>query len=282
MSSVRVAALQMVSNYDVDANLRTAEQLLQQAAEAGAQLAVLPENFAVLDSDNLLRWGEEERTTGLFSKFLSQQARTHNLEIIGGTIPLRQRLDNTPIPDQRVTASSLLFASNGELIARYDKIHLFDVAVQDQQGQYQESRVIEPGSQWVTAPCVAGVVGLSVCYDLRFPELYQRLARAGATLFTVPSAFTYRTGEAHWEILLRARAIENQVFVIAPDQGGVHSPKRQTWGHSLIIDPWGKVLACLDSGPGVVVADLDLEQLQQIRAAMPVGQHKRFGIAELT
>lgn len=282
MTLVRVAAIQMVSNFDVDNNLRTAEQLLTQAAEQGAALAVLPENFAVLDSDNLMRWGEEERATQLFSGFLQQQASTLGLEIVGGTIPMRVRPDGHAVSGTRVTASSLHFNARGELCARYDKIHLFDVAVQDQQGQYRESRVIEPGEQWVTTDSIAGSLGLTVCYDLRFPELYQCLAAAGVSLFSVPSAFTYRTGQAHWETLLRARAIENQAFVIAPNQGGQHSEKRQTWGHSMIVDPWGAVLSQLESGPGVVLADLDLDWQQEIRAAMPVQQHKRFAKTELT
>lgn len=281
MSSVRVAALQMVSNYDVESNLRCAEELLAQAAEQGATLAVLPENFAVLDSDNLFRWGEEERKQQLFSNFLSQQAQRLGMQIVGGTIPLRVRPDGSGVSANRVTASSLVFDEQGQQIARYDKIHLFDVSVQDQQGQYLESRLIEPGSQWATSPSPCGVLGLSVCYDVRFPELYQRLTQAGAVAFTVPSAFTYRTGQAHWETLLRARAIENQAFVIAPNQGGKHSSKRETWGHTMIIDPWGTVLSQRESGPGIVLADLDLDWLQEVRAAMPVQQHKRFHRAEL-
>ncbi|HAG92705.1 MAG: carbon-nitrogen hydrolase [Pseudomonadales bacterium] len=281
MSLIRVAALQMVSNYDVDANLRVAEALLQQASEQGALLAVLPENFAVLDSDNLMRWGEEERASGVFSGFLSAQAQRLGMEIVGGTIPLRQRRDGSPVSENRVRAASLHFAADGRVLARYDKIHLFDVSVEDQQGQYLESRIIEPGTQWQTSVSAAGTLGLSVCYDLRFPELYQRLSGAGATLFSVPSAFTYRTGEAHWEPLLRARAIENQAFVIAPNQGGQHSEKRSTWGHSMIVDPWGSVLSCRESGPGLVLADLDLDWQQEIRQAMPIQQHKRFDKAEL-
>ncbi len=282
MSLIRAAAIQMVSGFDVENNLRTAEQLLQQAADQGASLAVLPENFAVLDSDNLYRWGEEERHTQMFSGFLQQQAKQLGMEIIGGTIPMRQRVDGSDVSDSRVTASSLHINAQGEQCARYDKIHLFDVSVQDQQGQYLESRVIEPGTDWVTTATSAGTLGLTVCYDLRFPELYQRLAAAGANLFTVPSAFTYRTGEAHWEALLRARAIENQAFVIAPDQGGQHSEKRRTWGHSMIIDPWGAVLSQLETGAGLVLADLDLDWQQEIRAAMPTQHHKRFSKTELT
>jgi len=279
---VRVAAVQMVSTFDVEANLRSAEQLLTQAADQGASMAVLPENFAVLDSDNLMRWGEEERKTQLFSQFLSQQARKLGMQIVGGTIPLRERMDGSGVTGNRVTASSLLFDEQGELQARYDKIHLFDVSVQDQQGQYLESRVIEPGTKTVATPSACGLLGLSVCYDLRFPELYQALTHEGCVAFTVPSAFTYRTGQAHWETLLRARAIENQAFVIAPNQGGKHSEKRETWGHSMIVDPWGAVLTQRESGAGIILADLDMGWLQEVRSAMPLPQHKRLKRAELT
>lgn len=282
MSKVRVAAIQMVSNFDVDANLQCAGQLLEQAAEQGAKLAVLPENFAVLDSDNLFSWGEEERNHQVFSSFLSSQASRLGLQIVGGTIPLRERMDGSEVSATRVTASSLLYDEQGSLKARYDKIHLFDVSVQDQQGQYLESRVIEPGSTWVTTDSACGELGMSVCYDLRFPELYQRMAQQGCVAFSVPSAFTYRTGQAHWETLLRARAIENQAFVIAPDQGGKHSAKRETWGHSMIVDPWGTVLTQKEeAGAGFILADLDMDWLQEVRAAMPVQQHKRFNKAEL-
>ncbi|MAR89707.1 MAG: carbon-nitrogen hydrolase [Pseudomonadales bacterium] len=282
MSQIRVAAIQMVSRFDVEANLSSAGALLQQAAAEGVQLAVLPENFAVLDSGNLCQWGEQERQQKLFTGFLAEQARRHRMQIVGGTVPLRERPDGTPVSGQRVRAASLLLDQDGSTLARYDKLHLFDAAVGDSQGQYQESSIIEPGDRWVTSPAVCGTLGLTVCYDLRFPALYQRLAAAGCDLISVPSAFTYHTGQAHWEVLLRARAIENQVYIIAPNQGGEHSSKRRTWGHSMIVDPWGEVLAQGESGPGLVIADLDLARLAEVRTAMPVGQHQRFTTAELT
>ena len=272
-----VAALQMVSTFDIDANLKSAEQLLQQAADQGTSFAALPENFAVLDSDNLCRWGDEEVRTGLFTHFLSAQARKHNLWILGGTVPLRTLTNGAPVAGKRVRAASLLINPQGEIAARYDKIHLFDVHVGDAQGQYRESATIEPGDTPVLAATPFGRLGMNVCYDLRFPELFSLLTRQGADFFTVPSAFTWRTGEAHWEILLRARAIETQCFVIAPGQGGVHSSKRTTWGHSMIVDPWGQVMACKqDPGPGVAIAEMDSELLQTVRNSMPLGQHKRF------
>lgn len=272
----RVAAIQMVSTYDVDANLRSAEQQLRAAADAGVELAVLPENFAVLDSDNLLRWADEEQRNRIFTGFVETMARNLGLWIVAGTIPMRSRRDGTLVDANRVRAASILFAPDGAVFARYDKLHLFDVLVGDAQGQYRESASIEPGDQPLVVATPLGQLGLTVCYDLRFPELFSWLQREGADIITVPSAFTYRTGEAHWEILLRARAIETQCFIIAPNQGGVHSARRTTWGHSMIIDPWGTVLGCHDTGPGLVIADLDLAHLRELRTSMPLQQHKRF------
>ncbi len=275
MSVVRVCAVQMVSTYDVESNLRTARELIAQAADSGAEILVLPENFAVLDSDNLYKWGEQERTQQLFSGFLSEQSSQHRIWIVGGTIPTRVRIDGEPVSGQRVNATSLVFNCSGQQVARYDKIHLFDVSVQDNQGQYKESRIIEPGNHLSVVETPLGKLGLTVCYDLRFAELYSALSEMGCNAFTIPSAFTARTGSAHWETLVRARAIENQAFVIAPNQGGQHTAKRETWGQSMIVDPWGVVLSQLESGPGIVLADLDLDWQQQVRAAMPV-QHHRF------
>jgi len=272
----RVAAIQMVSTFDVDANLRSAEQQLRAAAEAGVELAVLPENFAVLDSDNLLRWADEEQRNRIFTGFVETMARTLGLWIVAGTIPMRSRRDGTLVDANRVRAASILFAPDGAVFARYDKLHLFDVLVGDAQGQYRESASIEPGDQPLVVATPLAQLGLTVCYDLRFPELYSWLQREGADIITVPSAFTYRTGEAHWEVLLRARAIETQCFIIAPNQGGVHSARRTTWGHTMIIDPWGTVLGCHATGPGLVIADLDLAQLRELRTSMPLQQHKRF------
>lgn len=272
----RVAAIQMVSTFDVDANLRSAEQQLRAAADAGVELAVLPENFAVLDSDNLLRWADEEQRNRMFTGFVETMARNLGLWIVAGTIPMRTRRDGTLVDANRVRAASILFAPDGAVFARYDKLHLFDVLVGDAQGQYRESASIEPGDQPLVVATPLAQLGLTVCYDLRFSELYSWLQREGADIITVPSAFTYRTGEAHWEVLLRARAIETQCFIIAPNQGGVHSARRTTWGHSMIIDPWGTVLGCHATGPGLVIADLDLDQLRELRTSMPLQQHKRF------
>ncbi len=270
------AAIQMVSTFDVTANLASAESLLREAAGNGCQLAVLPENFAVLDSDNTLRWAEEEQSTQLFTGFVSRMAQQLQMWILAGTIPMRQLGDGSLVPGTRVRAASILFDPEGRQHARYDKLHLFDVAVGDAQGQYRESATIESGDQPMVTDTPFGRLGLSVCYDVRFSEYYSWMQRQGACIITVPSAFTYRTGEAHWEILLRARAIETQCFVIAPDQGGVHSARRTTWGQSMIVDPWGQVLASHATGPGLALAELDLAQVATLRASMPLLTHKRF------
>lgn len=276
MKNYRVAAIQMVSGYDVEANLSSAEQLIQQAVDIGCQMVVLPENFAVLDSDNLRKWGEQERDQQLFSQFLSQQSQSHQIWIVGGSIPMVKTSDGEPVEGQRVRSACLVYNPSGVQVSRYDKIHLFDVRVKDSQGSYRESKVIEPGNQIIAVQTDVGILGQTICYDLRFPELYSALCDQGCSMFTVPSAFTYRTGKAHWESLIRARAIETQSFMIAPNQGGQHSEKRQTWGHSMIVDPWGMVLSQVETGPGIAVADLDFDWLQEIREAMPVQQHKRF------
>lgn len=273
---LKAAAVQMVSTFDVDANLKSAEALLREAASQGVTFAALPENFAVLDSDNLFRWGEEERSSRIFTSFVAGLAKELGIWILAGTIPMRNRRDGSVVDGRRVRAASILFGPDGRQHARYDKLHLFDVLVGDAQGQYRESGSIEPGDAPQVADTPFGRLGLTVCYDLRFPELFGWLQREGASIITVPAAFTHRTGEAHWETLLRARAIETQCFVIAPGQGGVHSERRITWGHSMIVDPWGVVLACHDTGPGLAVAELDLTQLQARRAGMPLLQHKRF------
>lgn len=273
---LKAAAIQMVSTFDVDANLQSAEQLLRAAAGQGVTFAALPENFAVLDSDNLYRWAEEERSSGRFTGFVARLAQELGIWILAGTIPLRMRRDGSPVAGKRVRAASILFAPDGSQHTRYDKLHLFDVVVGDAQGQYRESASIEPGDGPQVAETPFGSIGLTVCYDLRFPELFSWLQRQGADIITVPSAFTHRTGEAHWESLLRARAIETQCFVIAPGQGGVHNARRTTWGHSMIVDPWGVVLACHDTGPGLAIAELDLALPDTLRAGMPLLQHKRF------
>ena len=263
---MRVAVIQMVSSSSVRANMDAARTLLSQAASEGAELAVLPEYFCLLgfkDTDKLQI--AEQPGRGLLQDFLSQCARDFKLWIVGGTIPLA-----TGPADEwgaRVFNSTLVYSPAGQCVARYDKIHLF--RFDSGQESYDETRVLQPGSQPVTfdLPSTDGHtwrVGLSICYDLRFPELYRLLK---ADLLLVPSAFTFTTGQAHWELLLRARAIENLAYVLAAAQGGAHENKRRTWGHSMVVDPWGHVLAQRSEGAGLVIADVckahqDLQRLR--------------------
>ncbi|MDX1692134.1 MAG: carbon-nitrogen hydrolase family protein [Ketobacteraceae bacterium] len=273
------AAVQMVSKADVSENMKAAGRLVGQAASEGAQLVLLPENFAVFNASALYEWGEKERE-GFLSEQVASWAREYQVWIVAGTLPERTRFpESGDVSPGRVRTSSLVFNPRGERQARYDKIHLFDVDVADAHGAYRESETIEPGSEGVLlkVPLNDGQqigIGLTVCYDLRFPELYRMLAAQGADIFTVPAAFTWETGRAHWESLLRARAIENQCYVIAANQGGDHSSTRKTWGHSMIIDPWGRVVASLEEGEGVVTATLDFSAQASLRKQMPVQQHR--------
>jgi predicted amidohydrolase len=278
----RVAAVQMVSTADIHANIEAATRLIGEAAAAGAALVVLPENFAVLDGGPQAQFAEHEGDyDGLLQGFLSTQARQYGIELVAGTIPLLTRPARAGqttelLTDGRVRPASLVFDRQGTIIARYDKMHLFDVEVSDRQARYAESDSFEAGSEVVAVDTAVGRLGLSICYDIRFPELYRRLFTERVELVTVPAAFTRVTGEAHWEVLLRARAIENQCYVIGAGQGGVHNERRETFGHSMIIDPWGRVLDVLDSGEGIVMADIDLSALHELRRKMPVFAHRRL------
>ena len=276
-SPALLAALQMVSGHQLQDNLKAAAALLQQAAEAGVKVAVLPENFAVLASDQMLPCGQQEAgSESIIRTFLAQQAKTLKLWIVGGSLPLALRPDGSVIAD-RVRASCLVFNDLGDEVARYDKIHLFDAQVDDAHGQYRESDTFEAGDQVVTVDTPAGRLGLAVCYDLRFPELFRALRDKGADWVCLPSAFTWKTGNAHWHALIRARAIENQLYVVAAGQGGHNSSQRRTYGHSLICDPWGSVLAEVnEDGPGIVTAALDKHWLDQLRQQMPVWSHRRL------
>lgn len=277
----KVAAVQMVSTAHLDENLQTAARLIAEARAAGASLVLLPEVFAVLEGGPMRPFGEEEGA-GPIQEFLSGQAREHELILVGGTIPLITRPGRKPndpdyfVDDARVRPASLVYDASGAQIARYDKIHLFDVVVADQQASYSESRSYEAGNEIVSADTELGRLGLTVCYDLRFPELYRELFSRQVDMVTVPAAFTRVTGEAHWETLLRARAIENQCYVIAAGQGGKHNEKRETWGHSMIIDPWGKVLDEIDQGEGLAIAEIDLEFVESVRKRMPIFQQRKI------
>ena len=263
---IQVAVVQMVSSEVLADNLAHAESLLAQAAMGGAQLVLLPENFALMGRDEKAKLAIMEMDgDGPIQSWLAAQAQRFGLGLIGGSIPLAA-------PDGRCYAACLAFNPAGQRQARYDKIHLFDVDLAGGES-YRESRTIAPGRTPVAVTTPWGQLGLSICYDLRFPELYR--CYAGAELLAVPSAFTQQTGAAHWECLLRARAIENQAYVLAADQGGLHQNGRQTFGGSMIIDPWGQVLARLDQGEGVALAQVDMEFLQRCRSNLPALQHHR-------
>ncbi|WP_250657296.1 carbon-nitrogen hydrolase family protein [Alkalimarinus coralli] len=275
-SLCRVAAIQMNSSDSKQHNLSMVEKLVTDAvANHHAKLVLLPENFALFDGAVAQAFGRDEATAlGEVRAFISSLAASLKVWIIAGSTPCSQRRDGSEV-ESRVRSACWVYDENGQEISRYDKIHLFDVDVGDSYGSYRESEQFEPGTASVVVKSPAGMIGLSICYDLRFPELYDRLAKEGAQILTVPAAFTYKTGQAHWEVLLRARAIENQCYVIAANQSGEHSKGRETWGHSMIIDPWGNVIACADKGEGVISADIDLAYVAELRSAMPVFSHKR-------
>ena len=267
------AVIQMVSQDDVLANLQRAGALLEQAALGGARLAVLPENFAAMGRKDAAAIGRAEALgDGPILPWLKRTARDLRLWIVAGTLPL------PPLgqPDAKSHACSLLVNDQGETVARYDKLHLFDVDVADNRGRYRESDDYAYGSGVVVADTPVGRLGLTVCYDLRFPELYSELRAAGAELITAPSAFTAVTGAAHWDVLIRARAIETQCYVLAAAQGGTHPGPRETFGHGAIVDPWGRVLAQQEQGEAVLLAERDSNEQASIRARMPVTGHRRF------
>lgn len=270
----QLAAIQLCSTGDRAANWKATEAALRQAAAAGAKLAVLPENFAVFEAGQYRALAAELPAV---LAALGQLARELDLWIVAGTLPVAQRPDGSLIGDGRVRTACHVLDSDGCVVARYDKIHLFDVEVADAHGHYRESASFEPGEAVVCVDTPWGRLGLAVCYDLRFPELFRRLQAAGAALIAVPAAFTQVTGAAHWQVLLRARAIENQCYVIGAAQGGQHSPDRQTYGHSQIIDPWGRVLAEREqAGAGLVLAAYDAEAQLDLKKRMPVQKHRRL------
>jgi predicted amidohydrolase len=261
----RIAAVQMVSTPDRERNLAEAGRLIEEAAGNGARLVLLPEYFCFMghkDSDKLAI--REPYGDGPIQRFLADAARRHDVWIIGGTLPLVAPEEN------RVLNTTLVFDPRGEEVARYDKIHLFNFEKGAE--SFDEARTIRPGTEVRTFAAPFGRVGLSVCYDLRFPELYRRMG--DCALMVVPSAFTYTTGRAHWQILLRARAIENQCYVLAAAQGGQHENGRRTWGHSMLIDPWGEVMDVLDEGPGVVAGEIEAERIASVRASLPAWRHR--------
>ncbi len=265
----RVAALQMTSGPDVAANLAIARGLLEEAAAEGAQVAVLPENFSFFGLKSVdKRAVAETDGDGPAQAFLASQARELRLWIVGGTVPIRLT-DGGP-----VAAASLVYRDDGSRAGRYDKIHLFDVDIPGHRESYRESADITRGTRAVLVPTPAGLLGLSVCYDMRFPELYRSLSAAGAQWLSIPSSFTVPTGQAHWETLLRARAIENLSYVVAPAQWGRHANGRETYGDTLIVDYWGRVMGRRPDGGGIVVADFDLKEQALTRLNFPALTHR--------
>ena len=260
----RIAGVQMASGPYVEANLNEARRLIAMAVAQGAKLVALPEYFAIMgmkDHDKVKV--REEPGTGPIQQFLSQTAKKHKIWLVGGSVPMAS--DN---PD-KVRNTTLVYDDKGRRVARYDKIHLF--GFESGTERYQESATIVPGSTPVALDTPLGRLGLSICYDLRFPELYRALA---ADIIVVPAAFTATTGRAHWELLLRARAVENLAWVIAAAQGGRHENGRETWGQSMVIDPWGNVLACQAKGAGIVIAQIDPAFQQKMRASLPALGHR--------
>ena len=267
MSRTRVAAVQMVSGPEVGPNLEAAERLIAAAAAAGARLVALPENFYIIgrhETDKVK--AREPDGRGPIQDFLAEVSRKHHLWVVAGTVPIAGS------DEAHIRGACLVYDSEGKRVARYDKMHLFRFTSGDE--RYDETRTLEPGERPVAIDSPFGRLALSVCYDVRYPELYRALGAFDAML--VPSAFTVPTGAAHWETLLRARAIENQAYVIAPAQGGVHAGGRRTYGHTMIVDPWGEILAVQPEGEGVVLAEMDLARIRAVQAALPANANRRM------
>ncbi len=267
----RIAAIQLASGPNVSANLTEAARLIGKAAAAGAKLVVLPENFSMMgvsDSD-VLRIAEQSEL-GPIQDFLAEQARQHGVWLVGGTIPIKAQ------NPAKVRAACLVFNDAGKRVARYDKHHLFDVYLEEGKQTYAESQTIEAGNELAVVETPFGKLGLAVCYDLRFPELFRRMLDEGMEIIALPAAFTAITGKAHWETLVRARAIENLCYVVAAAQGGYHVSGRQTHGDSMIVDPWGVILDRLPYGPGVISAEFNRNHLTHTRRNFPAIQHRKF------
>ena len=261
----------MASGPNVQANLAEAEKLINIAVQQDAELIVLPENFAIMGMTDMDKVNvSEPMGTGPIQAFLKDQSSRHGVWLVGGTIPIQSEQAG------KVYAACLLYNEKGEVVSRYDKIHLFDVTLEGNNESYTESETIVPGDEVVVTDTPFGRLGLAVCYDLRFPELFRAMADVGMEICVLPSAFTALTGKAHWDSLLRARAIENLSFMIAAGQGGYHVSGRETHGDSMIVDPWGVVLNRLPHGTGVVVSEIDINRLKRTRKLFPVLQHKRL------
>ncbi len=261
----KIAAIQMISAIDVDVNIASARRLITQAAEAGADLILLPEYWPSLEARDIDKLEHaEEAGNGKMQSFMSGIAKELGIWLVGGTIPLKSDDPN------RVLNTTMVYNPQGEQAARYDKIHLFSFRKGEE--AYDESTHIAPGGDVVTVETPFGRVGLAVCYDLRFPELFRAMGEC--TIMVMPAAFVYTTGRAHWELLIRARAIENQCYMLASGQGGKHETGRRTWGHSMIVDPWGEIVDVLPEGEGFVIAEIDEEKMASIRERLPALKHR--------
>ena len=270
---MKTAAVQMISSPDWAENRDTAARLVAQAAAAGAQLVALPEYFCLMgrrDTDKLAL--AEGAGSGPIQTFLAEIARRHGIWLVGGTLPIQAGGASTE--SSRVLNRCVVYGPDGSAAGHYDKVHLF--AFDNGRESYDEGRTLRAGTQPVAVQAGALRVGLSICYDLRFPELYRALMTPPCDLIVVPSAFTHTTGQAHWEVLLRARAIENQCYVLAPAQGGLHVNGRRTWGHSMLVDPWGIVVDMLDEGEGFVIGDVAAQRLAEVRSQLPALAHRRL------
>ncbi|MFV1981919.1 MAG: carbon-nitrogen hydrolase family protein [Thiohalomonadales bacterium] len=269
----KFAAIQMASGSNVSSNLIEVRRLIQASSQAGAKIVILPENFALMgmtEQDKVLI--RESYGAGEIQDFLKKLATDFNIWIVAGTIPIITDVDNL------IRATCLVYNANGVVVARYDKIHLFDVHVPESNDTYRESETIEAGSKICVFESPFGNIGIAICYDLRFPELFRKMSDQNADIVVIPSAFTAITGKAHWEPLLKSRAIENLCYVVASAQGGYHVNGRETHGHSMIVDPWGVILDELSSGAGFVISDIDLNKIKSIRKIFPVLQHRKFKV----
>tara|TARA_R110002072_G_scaffold2252_4_gene18635 strand:- start:169 stop:993 length:825 start_codon:yes stop_codon:yes gene_type:complete len=274
---MRIALIQMVSSQHLDQSLAAVERLLGDVTGKEVDAIFLPENFAALGNQDPYQLGlQEQDSSGPIRSFLREIASRTGSWIFAGTIPVASRIDGSSTEPGKVRAASLVLDGAGVEVARYDKMHMFDVDVADNHGSYRESNTFEHGNELrlINSPC--GRVGLSVCYDIRFSELYLSLLKQGAELFAIPSAFTETTGKAHFELLMRARAVESFSFTVGACQGGVHDSGRRTFGHSMVVNPWGEVIAKAGIGEEVIFADIDLQELRNVRGRMPVLDQRRL------
>ena len=270
MQRVTCAAVQMASSPNVSGNLLEAERLIESAVSQGARLVVLPENFALMGMSEMDKVAvAEEDANGPIQGFLSRTAARLKIWLVGGTVPIKASAG-------KVWSSCVVYDDCGQRAGRYDKIHLFDVDVPGTDESYRESSTIDAGDQSLVIDSPFGRLGVAICYDLRFPEQFRQMSEAGLDILVVPAAFTAQTGAAHWELLVRARSVENLCYTIAANQGGFHINGRETYGHSMIVDPWGRQLASLGSGSGVVCGEVDPEQVEKVRAAFPALTHRRL------